>query len=108
MEYIFDRPWELGLLLAIVLALVLELGRGVAAYFKIEQVPQRKEQMGTIRDGLLVLVSLLLRLHPEHGVHTLWRASLIGGGGSDFDWHHISPCQHASPTLSRSLQATAP
>ncbi len=60
MEYIFDRPWELGLLLAIVLALVLDLGRSVAAYFKIDQVPQRKEQMGTIRDGLLVLVSLLL------------------------------------------------
>ena len=60
MEYIFDHPWELGVLLAIVLALVLELGRSVAAHFQIEQVPSRKEQMGTIRDGLLVLVSLLL------------------------------------------------
>jgi hypothetical protein len=60
MDYIFDHPWELGLLLAIVLALVLELGHRVAAYFQIDQAPSRKEQMGTIRDGLFVLVSLLL------------------------------------------------
>lgn len=60
MEYIFDRPWELGVLLAIVLAFVLDLGRRCAPYFQIEQAPQRKEQMGTIRDGLFVLVSLLL------------------------------------------------
>jgi hypothetical protein len=60
MDYIFDHPWELGLLLAIVLAFVLELGHHVAAYFQIEQAPSRKEQMGTIRDGLFVLVSLLL------------------------------------------------
>ena len=60
MEYIFDHPWVFGLLLALVMALVLDLGRHVASYFKIEQAPSRKEQMGTIRDGLLVLVSLLL------------------------------------------------
>jgi len=60
MEYIFDHPWELGLLLAIVLAFVLDLGRRCAAYFQIEQAPQRKEQLGTIRDGLFILVSLLL------------------------------------------------
>ena len=60
MEYIFDHPWELGLILAIVLASVLDLGRRCSRYFKIEDVPQRKEQMGTIRDGLFILVSLLL------------------------------------------------
>lgn len=60
MEYVFDYPWELGLILAVVLAFVLDLGRRCARYFKIEDVPQRKEQMGTIRDGLFILVSLLL------------------------------------------------
>jgi len=60
MASIFDHPWELGGLLAIVLACALELGRHVAAHFQIEQVPQRKEQMGTVLDGLFVLVSLLL------------------------------------------------
>jgi hypothetical protein len=60
MEYVFDCPWELGLILAIVLAFVLDLGRRCARYFKIEDIPQRKEQMGTIRDGLFILVSLLL------------------------------------------------
>ena len=60
MEYVFDYPWELGLILAIVLAFVLDLGRRCARYFKIEDVPHRKEQMGTIRDGLFILVSLLL------------------------------------------------
>jgi len=60
MEYIFDHPWELGFALALVLALVLDLGRRVAARFQIDEIPQRKEQMGTIRDGMFVLVSLLL------------------------------------------------
>ena len=60
MEYVFDHPWELGLLLAIVLAFILEAGRRCAQHFQIEQIPQRKEQMGTIRDGLFILVSLLL------------------------------------------------
>jgi len=60
MEYIFDRPWELGLALAIVLALVLDLGRRIGVDLKIEHVPPRKEQLGTIRDGLFVLISLLL------------------------------------------------
>jgi len=60
MDYIFDYPWELGLTLAIVLAFVLDLGRVCARHFRVEQFPHRKEQMGTIRDGLFILVSLLL------------------------------------------------
>jgi hypothetical protein len=58
--YLVDRPWEFGSLLAIVLALVLEFGRRSAIRFRIELVPQRKEQLSTIRDGLFVLISLLL------------------------------------------------
>jgi hypothetical protein len=60
MEYVFNHPWELGLLLGTVLAVVLDLGRHIAVRYQIEQAPQRKEQMGTIRDGLFILVSLLL------------------------------------------------
>jgi hypothetical protein len=60
MEYVFNHPWELGLLLGTALAVVLDLGRRVAIRYQIEQAPQRKEQMGTIRDGLFILVSLLL------------------------------------------------
>lgn len=60
MGYVFNHPWELGLVLATVLAVVLDLGRRIAVRYQIEQAPQRKEQMGTIRDGLFILVSLLL------------------------------------------------
>src|SRR5579872_3645407 len=60
MEYILNRPWELGLVLGVVLGLVLELGRRIAARYRIPEVIERKEQMGTIRDGLFILVSLLL------------------------------------------------
>ena len=60
MEYILNHPWELGLALVIVLALVLELGRRIAVRSRIPEVTERKEQMGTIRDGLFILVSLLL------------------------------------------------
>jgi hypothetical protein len=60
MEYILNHPWELGLTLGIVLALMLELGRRIAVRYRIPEVVERKEQMGTIRDGLFILVSLLL------------------------------------------------
>jgi hypothetical protein len=60
MEYILNHPWELGLVLGVILALVLEFGRRVAGRYRIPEVIERKEQMGTIRDGLFILVSLLL------------------------------------------------
>ena len=60
MEYALNHPWELGLLLGVALAFVLDLGRRTAVHYHIEQDPPRKEQMGTIRDGLFILVSLLL------------------------------------------------
>ena len=60
MKDAFNHPWELGLLLGAALAVFLELGRCMAVRYQIEQAPQRKEQMGTIRDGLFILLSLLL------------------------------------------------
>ena len=60
MEYLLNHPWELSLLLGIALAFVLDLGRRSAVRYQIDQAAQRKEQMGTIRDGLFILVSLLL------------------------------------------------
>jgi hypothetical protein len=75
MEYIFNHPWELGLLLGIVLAVVLDLGRRVAVRYQIELSPQRKEQMGTIRDGLFILVSLLL--DPDLRLRFMERRSLL-------------------------------
>jgi hypothetical protein len=60
MDEIFNYPWQTGAVLAIVLAGCLDLGRRVAVGLKLDQAPQRKEQMGTIRDGMFVLVSLLL------------------------------------------------
>jgi hypothetical protein len=58
--FIFDHPLLLGLLLAILLACALEVGRQAAVRYKIDQIPGRKEQMGTIRDGFFILLSLLL------------------------------------------------
>lgn len=60
LESFVNYPWELGSVLLIVLALALDLGRLVAVRLQIQQLPQRKEQMGTIRDGLFLLLSLLL------------------------------------------------
>jgi hypothetical protein len=60
MEAILNHPWVLGLTLAIILALALELGHRVAVYTSLHKDQDRKDQMATIRDGLFVLVSLLL------------------------------------------------
>jgi hypothetical protein len=58
--FIFDHPLLLGLLLGIALGLALDVGRQVAVRYRIDQTPERKEQMGTIRDGFFILLSLLL------------------------------------------------
>ena len=60
MAYLLNEPWLLGLLVAITLAGAIELGRRTTAYIHIHDDTNRKEQMVAIRDGLFVLVSLLL------------------------------------------------
>jgi hypothetical protein len=60
LEYILDRPWLLALILAIGLALALDVGRRTAIRLQIHDVASRLEQMCTIRDGLFLLLSLLL------------------------------------------------
>lgn len=60
MGQILNHPLEFAVLLAAVLAVALELGCRIGARFRIQEEPDRKEQMGTIRDGLFLLVSLVL------------------------------------------------
>lgn len=60
MESLLDHPWELGLVSALILAATIEAGYRMSTHFRIQQNPDRKDQMVAIRDGLFVLVSLLL------------------------------------------------
>lgn len=60
MEYLLDLPWMLGVLVGLVLAAAIDLGRMTSAYLRIHEDSNRKDQMVAIRDGLFVLVSLLL------------------------------------------------
>jgi hypothetical protein len=60
MQSLLNHPWEFGLLLLSVLATTLEAGRRLAVSFRIQEDANRKDQMVTIRDGLFVLISLLL------------------------------------------------
>jgi hypothetical protein len=60
MTYLLNNPWLLGLLVGITLAATIELGRRTAAYIRIHDDVNRKEQTSAMRDGLFVLVSLLL------------------------------------------------
>jgi len=60
MEHLLSRPWELGLVVGIILVLALILGRHTAIRYKIEHTPERKEQMAGIRNGFFFLASLLL------------------------------------------------
>jgi hypothetical protein len=60
MEYLVDNPYLFGALLGLGLALAIELGQQTSRYARIQEDPHRKEQMVAIRDGLFVLVSLLL------------------------------------------------
>lgn len=60
MEYLLNEPWLFGLVVGLVLAGAIELGRLTANYFRIQEDANRKDQMVAIRDGLFILVSLLL------------------------------------------------
>ncbi len=44
METILDHPWVLGSILAIVLALALELGRCVAVWSRLHEEANRKDR----------------------------------------------------------------
>jgi hypothetical protein len=60
MTYLLNHPWLFGLLVAVVLAVMIEVGQQIGAVSRIHQETHRKEQTIAIRDGLFVLVSLLL------------------------------------------------
>ncbi len=60
MQFFLDHPWPLGILTAIFLALAIEVGRYTAARSRIQEDSHRKDQMVALRDGLFVLVSLLM------------------------------------------------
>jgi hypothetical protein len=60
MAYLLNTPWLFGLTLAFALAAAIEVGRGTGAYLHIHDDANRKEQMVALRDGLFVLLSLLL------------------------------------------------
>jgi hypothetical protein len=60
MQFFLDHPWPLGIFTAIFLALAIEAGRYTAARSRIQEDSHRKDQMVALRDGLFVLVSLLM------------------------------------------------
>ena len=60
MTYLLNQPWLFGLMFAISLAVAIELGRYTAASTRLHDETHRKDQIVAIRDGLFLLVSLLL------------------------------------------------
>ncbi len=60
MTYLLNHPWLFGLVVGVSLAAMIELGQQIGAVSGIHQETHRKEQTIAIRDGLFVLVSLLL------------------------------------------------
>ena len=60
MELLLNHPWPLGLVAAFVLSSVIEAGYQTAVRARIQEDSNRKDQMVAIRDGLFVLVGLLL------------------------------------------------
>jgi hypothetical protein len=60
MQSLLDHPYLLGVLTALFLAFAIEAGRHTAARSLIQEDPHRREQMVALRDGLFVLMSLLM------------------------------------------------
>ncbi len=60
MTYLLNQPWLFGIVVALFLGAMIELGQQIAAWSGLHEETHRKEQTVAIRDGLFVLVSLLL------------------------------------------------
>lgn len=60
MNLLLNHPWVFGSIVALVLAGVSDAGRRIESYYRIQDNPYHKDQLVAIRDGLFVLVSLLL------------------------------------------------
>jgi len=60
MESLLNHPWPLGLLIGLLLSAMIEVGYRTALQSRIQQDANRKDQMIAVRDGLFLLVSLLL------------------------------------------------
>jgi hypothetical protein len=60
MEHLLNSPWLLCFALGLVLSAAIEAGQRVARRYKIHENANRKDQMVAIRDGLFILLSLLL------------------------------------------------
>lgn len=60
MNTLINHPWLFGLLTAVFLAGFIESGQRISAHYRIDEDSDRKNQLLAIRDGLFLLVSLLL------------------------------------------------
>jgi len=60
MTHLLNYPWLFGILFALLLAAVLEIGRRISMPARLHGDAERKEQIVAIRDGLFVLISLLI------------------------------------------------
>ena len=60
MESLLNHPWPLGALMGLLLSATIEVGYQTALRSRIQQDANRKDQMVAVRDGLFLLVSLLL------------------------------------------------
>src|SRR5678815_4953854 len=60
MTHLLNYPWLFGILFALLLAAVLEIGRRISLPARLHGDAERKEQIVAIRDGLFVLISLLI------------------------------------------------
>jgi hypothetical protein len=85
-HFLFDHPWELGLLTWLSLALVIEAGYQSSKRFGIEAHDDHKAEIKAVHDGILLLVSLLLGFtlaqatprHAERRVLFVDEANAIG------------------------------
>lgn len=60
MTYLLNYPWLFAILFSLALAVVLEIGRRISMLAGLQGHAERKEQTVAIRDGLFVLVGLLI------------------------------------------------
>jgi hypothetical protein len=103
MQWFFNQPLAFGLTLAVMLCVALELRYRVSVHSRLLEDSNRKDQLSTVRDGLFVLVSLLLGFTVAlAGARLVERRSLLVEEAVSIGTSYL-PRRHTPPAIPRSI-----
>ena len=103
MTHLLNYPWLFGILFALLLAAVLEIGRRISMPSRLHGDAERKEQIVAIRDGLFVLISLLIGFTLSLAANRYFDRRSLASTRCHFHPDHIPSCRNPASNRIESI-----